>query len=220
MARRFYERGKSAQSSPVSGRERAASRTMVPPILLTQNRHPHRRWRGRWRGRFAVLDPTRSLPGAAFCFSGSGGQDDTCTAYRRAKGRTRMERRSGRNPTDQSRTGGCPGRAGSTRRLRAAGELCRAKPLRLFHDRKGMVAGGAGRRKGGKGLRQDKRNGAMASGHHAISSCLHILFSAFRYGAIFGGMALWLPQPIASSRYFMAPGQVWRLSDGAVDRHG
>lgn len=39
-ARRPDERKKSAQSFPVSGRQQAASRTMVPPILLTQNRHP------------------------------------------------------------------------------------------------------------------------------------------------------------------------------------
>jgi uncharacterized membrane protein len=44
--------------------ERAASRTTVPPILLAQNRHPHRRS----RGRCAVLDPARSMPGAALSF--------------------------------------------------------------------------------------------------------------------------------------------------------
>jgi hypothetical protein len=48
---------------------------MVPPILPPppfrfaplqhrQNRHPHRRW----RGRFAVLDPARSAPGDALVF--------------------------------------------------------------------------------------------------------------------------------------------------------
>jgi hypothetical protein len=48
---------------------------MVPPILppppfrfaplqRRQNRHPHRRW----RGRFAVLDPARSAPGDTLVF--------------------------------------------------------------------------------------------------------------------------------------------------------
>ncbi len=70
------EREISAQSSPVSGMDRTASRTMGPhhfswairhqccdPSVTApkKNRDPHRRW----RGRFAVLDPARSTPGRA-----------------------------------------------------------------------------------------------------------------------------------------------------------
>lgn|GEM_PF-2039870 len=199
----FYERGKSAQSCPASGRERAASRTMVPPILLTQNRHPHRRW----PGRFAVLDPTRSLPGAASCLSGSGGGDDTCAAYRRALGRTRLERRSGRNPADQSRTGGCPCRTGWPRRLRVVSGRCPRIPLCLSHARKGGSRAKVGRGKGKKGLRQDQRNGAMPCGLHAITHCLHILFSCLRLGAISGSMAPGRSQHADLLGYSMAP---WR----------
>jgi len=74
------EREISAQHCPVSGMDRAASRTtpdtiffgLARPVLhpLTwraaeKNRARHRRW----RGRFAVLDPARSIPGAASCLS-------------------------------------------------------------------------------------------------------------------------------------------------------
>ena len=48
----------SARACPVSGREQTASRTTVPPILLTQNRLPHHRS----RGRFAVPDSRRRCP--------------------------------------------------------------------------------------------------------------------------------------------------------------
>lgn len=91
------KRRKSAQSYPSSGMDRAASRTTVPPILLTQNRLPHRRW----RGRSAVPDPARSMPGDAPVFRESGGDDGTSAAYRRASGRTFMERRSSRNRVHQ-----------------------------------------------------------------------------------------------------------------------
>ena len=51
-------------------------------------------------------------------------------------------------------------------------------PLHLFL----LLEGGAGSEERsvieGMGLRQDERNGAMPSGHHAISRCLHIVFSA------------------------------------------
>jgi len=72
------EREISAQHCPVSGMDRAASRTtpdtiffgLARPVLhpLTwraaeKNRARHRRW----RGRFAVLDPARSIPGAPSC---------------------------------------------------------------------------------------------------------------------------------------------------------
>jgi len=46
------------------GAERAASRTTGPHHFASQNRDPHRRW----RGRFAVLDPARSTPGDGFIF--------------------------------------------------------------------------------------------------------------------------------------------------------
>ncbi len=216
MAGRFNERRKSAQSCPVSGGGRAASRTMVPPILLSQNRHPHRRW----RGRFAVLDPTRPLPGAASCLSGSGGKDDASAAYRRTAGRTRMERRSGRNPADQGRTGGRPGRPGSTRWLRATREGCPAIPLRLFHDRGQGVWSECGLRKSRKGRRQDKRNGAMSSGHRAITLCLHIIFLGFCYGATFGLRAPWLPQQAELTRYFMAPWLFLHALPRRSRRHG
>jgi hypothetical protein len=209
------ERGKSAQSFPVSDRQQAASRTMVPPILLTQNRHPHRRW----RGRFAVLDPARSLPGAASCLSGSGGQNDTSAAYRRASGRTRMERGSCRNSADHGRTGGRPGGTGSTRWLRRDWKRP-AMPLHLFL----LLEGGAGSGErsviGGMGLRQDKRNGARPSGHHAITPCLHNVFFAFRHGATFSLMAPCRLQYIEMSRYYMAPWLHRRLPFHWVRSHG
>ena len=215
MALRLVERKKSAQSFPVSGRQQAASRTMVPPILLTQNRHPHRRW----RGRFAVLDPARSLPGEASCLSGSGGQNDTSAAYRRASGRTRMERGSSRNSADQGRTGGRLGGTGSTRWLRRDWKRP-AMPLHLFL----LLEGGAGSEERsvieGMGLRQDERNGAMPSGHHAISRCLHIVFSDFWYGATVGDMVLWPVQAAELRPFLMAPWLLWRAPPGQVSRHG
>lgn len=209
------ERGKSAQSFPVSDRQQAASRTMVPPILLTQNRHPHRRW----RGRFAVLDPARSLPGAASCLSGSGGQNDTSAAYRRASGRTRMERRSSRNSADQGRTGGGPGDTRSTRWLGRNWERT-AMPLHLSLLLEGWAGPGAGAVVGEMGLRQDKRNGAMPSGHHAITLCLHIVFSAFCHGATLCRMAPCRPQYIELMRYFMALWLVCSLPARWARRHG
>lgn len=214
-ARRPDERKKSAQSFPVSGRQQAASRTMVPPILLTQNRHPHRRW----RGRFAVLDPARSLPGEASCLSGSGGQNDTSAAYRRASGRTRMERGSSRNSADQGRTGGRLGGTGSTRWLRRDWKRP-AMPLHLFL----LLEGGAGSEERsvieGMGLRQDKRNGAIPSGHHAINICLHIVFSDFRHGATFGSMAPNLFQVAEFRRFIMAPRLLWCVPLRQACRHG
>ncbi|WP_449472570.1 hypothetical protein [Sphingobium chungangianum] len=47
-----------------TGVERAASRTTGPHHFASQNRCPHRRW----RGRFAVLDPARSTPGDGLIF--------------------------------------------------------------------------------------------------------------------------------------------------------
>lgn len=88
----------SAQFHPVSGMDRTASSTMVPPILLPQNRHPHRRW----RGRCAVLDPVRSIPGAAFRLSHDGGNHDSRTAYRGTTRRASRHHRSSRNSPDRS----------------------------------------------------------------------------------------------------------------------
>ena len=209
------ERGKSAQSFPVSDRQQAASRTMVPPILLTQNRHPHRHW----RGRFAVLDPARSLPGAASCLSGSGGQNDTSAAYRRASGRTRMERRSSRNSADQGRTGGGPGDTRSTRWLGRNWERP-AMPLHLSLLLEGWAGPGAGAVVGEMGLRQDKRNGAMPSGHHTITLCLHIVFSDFRHGATFGHMAPCLSQDTELRWFPMAPCLFWCLPPHWGRGHG
>src|SRR3546814_7199304 len=81
-----------SQFHPVSGMDRTASRTMVPPILLPQNRHPHRRW----RGRYAVLDPVHSLPGAALRLSHDGGNHDSRTTYRGTARRASLHHRSGR----------------------------------------------------------------------------------------------------------------------------
>ena len=217
-AQRYTERGKSAQSCPVSGRDRTASRTMVPPILLAQNRHPHRRW----RGRFAVLDPVRSLPGDASCLTGSGGQDDTCAAYRRASGRTRMERRSFRNPADQSRTGGRPGAAGSSKAggLTAGSGRHRQMLLRPTHDREwGIGALRSRAEKGGQG-RQDERNGAMPFGHHAITLCLHIVFSDLGHGATVVGMAPTLIQDAEFRWFSMVPWLPLRVPSHWGRRHG
>lgn len=216
MAWRFPERRKSAQSYPVSGRGQAASRTMVPPILLAQNRHPHRRC----RGRFAVLDPTRPLPGASSCLSGSGGKNDSSAAYRRTAGRTRMERRSGRNPANQGRTGGRPGRQGSTRWLMADWEQRLAKLPRPFHDRERGFGAGAGPWDSRNGLRQDKRNGAMPCGHHTITHCLHIILSQLWHGATVEGMAPWWVQAAELVRFPMAPWLLWCAASYRVRRDG
>lgn len=92
----------SAQFHPESGMDRTASRTMVPPILLTQNRHPHRRW----RGRCAVLDPARSIPGAALRLSHDGGNHDGRTAHRGTARRALRHHRSSRNSPDRSGVAG------------------------------------------------------------------------------------------------------------------
>lgn len=113
------EREISAQGNPVSGMDRTASRTIVPPILpppplrcaplrQRQNRHPHRRW----RGRFAVLDPARSMPGAPSCLLRAGGNHGSRTAYRRTARRASEHQRRDRNPADRGRVAGRPGRAG------------------------------------------------------------------------------------------------------------
>lgn len=112
-----------AQHCPVSGMDRAASRTMGPhhfswaiehrcfnPSVTApkKNRDPHRRW----RGRFAVLDPARSIPGAASCLSQAGGNHGSRTAHRRTARRTPEHQRQGRIAADQGRAGGRAGRTG------------------------------------------------------------------------------------------------------------
>lgn len=201
------ERGISAQLCPVSGMERSASRTMVPPILLAQNRHPHRRW----RGRFAVLDPARSMPGAAPVLRRSGGDDGTSAAYRRASGRAFVERRRDRNRTDQGRTGRRAGRAGTRASASLTGQWERRQEPSL--PALFMVAGGggfgsSGAVSGGRRVRQDERNGAMPCGHPAITFCLHILFCRFLDGAILAGIAPCLPQGRRFPPIFVAPSAV------------
>lgn len=197
------ERRISAQLGPVSGMERAASRTTVPPILLAQNRHPHRRS----RGRCAVLDPARSMPGAAPVFRRSGGDDGTSAAYRRASGRACMERRQAGNRADQGRTGSRAGRAGTAAQTRLTGAWGRRQASLSAIV---MIAGegtGRGRRtfSGGWRLRQDQRNGVMPCGHRAVTSCLHILFSKIADSAIWAGMAPYLAQRRGFWGFVMAP---------------
>ncbi len=105
----------SAQSCPVSGMDRAASRTTPDTIfsgfpasvfyllgkrLAGKNRARHRRW----RGRFAVLDPARSMPGAPSCLLRSGGNHVSRTTYRRTARRASEHQRQGRTPADRGRT--------------------------------------------------------------------------------------------------------------------
>ncbi len=194
----------SARACPVSGRQQPASRTTVPPILLTQNRLPHRRS----RGRFAVPDPACSLPESAPVFTRSGGDHGTSAAYRRASGRTCVERRSCGDRADRGRTGGRPAGAG------AASE----RPLIGVRERRGsasfpsrsMVGCGDGEgwrsaRSGGGGVRQDERNGAMPCGLLAITPCLHILFAVFGDGAIEQAMAPCIAETRGLLRFNMAP---------------
>lgn len=203
----FGERRISARDCPVSGMDRAASRTTPDTIFsgstrlafrslvrcpAGKNRARHRRS----RGRFAVLDPTRSIPGAACIFRRSGGDDDHSAAYRRASGRTVMERRSSRNPADRGRI---TSRTGGTRTAATGG-------LTVFKERRrpasfpafSMIAAKAGRRRTGafprgERVRQDQRNGAMPFGQSAITYCLHIIFSMIADGAIREAMA---PYPV------------------------
>lgn len=218
ITRRYLERKISAQSCSLSGMDRAASRTMVPPILHSQNRHPHRRY----RGRFAVLDPARSMPGAPSYLSGSGGQNANSTAYRRASGRTRMERRPGRNTSDQGRTQGRAGRTGSPE----AGGLItgsgrhRKVPPRFPDDRARSIGGAGDRMWTGNRVRQDKRNGAIPSGYHAITLCLHIVFSCIRHGATSGGMAPYFRQHAELVRCSLALWPSCSLLASRCVRHG
>lgn len=117
------EREISAQSCPVSGMDRTASRTtpdtifsgcpasvLRPPswCLAGKNRARHRRW----RGRFAVLDPVRSIPGAPSCLSGSGGNHVSRTANRRTPGRASEHHRHEGIASDRGRVNGGGGRSG------------------------------------------------------------------------------------------------------------
>lgn len=121
------EREISAQSCPVSGMDRTASRTTPDTIfsgfpalafhlsawcLAGKNRARHRRY----RGRFAVLDPARSIPGAPSCLSRSGGNHVSRTAYRRTAVRASEQQRRRRNPADRGRVDGGAGRSGEAGR--------------------------------------------------------------------------------------------------------
>lgn len=194
----------SARACPVSGREQTASRTTVPPIFLTQNRLPHRRS----RGRFAVPDPVCSLPESAPVFTRSGGDHGTSAAYRRASGRTCVERRSCGDRADRGRTGSRSAGAG------AASE----RPLIGVRERRGsasfpsrsMVGCGDGEgwrsaRSGEGGVRQDERNDAMPCGLLAITPCLHILFAVLVDGAIRRAMAPCIAETRGLLRFYMAP---------------
>lgn len=211
---RIYDR-----DCPVSGMDRAASRTtpdtifsgsarLVPPSLVWRLAGKNRARHRRSRGRFAVLDPARSIPGAASIFRRSGGDDDHSATYRRASGRTVMERRSGRNPADQGRIASRTGRTGTaaTGGLTEFGERRRPASFPAFS----MIAARAGRgRMGafprGERVRQDQRNGAMPFGHTAITHCLHIIFWMIADGAIREAMA---PYPVKAPGFLgfsMAP---------------
>lgn len=120
------EREISAQSSPVSGMDRTASRTTPDTIfsgcpasvfrpspwcLAGKNRARHRRS----RGRCAVLDPARSIPGAPSCLSGSGGNHVSRTANRRTARRASEHHRHEGIAPDRGRTDGgrqCAGETG------------------------------------------------------------------------------------------------------------
>lgn len=167
------EREISDQSFPVSGMNRTASRTMVPPILLTQNRHPHRRW----RGRFAVPDPARSIPGATSCLSDSGGNHGFGTAYRGTTCRACEHQRHSRNSADQGGTGGGAGGTGpalaGTRLIRhadgrssAAGALLLLSLCSRMADLLGFRAFEAGRSRRAR-LKLDPASGIKSlSAHH------------------------------------------------------
>lgn len=194
----------SARACPVSGREQTASRTTVPPILLTQNRLPHRRS----RGRFAVPDPVCSLPESAPVFTRSGGDHGTSAAYRRASGRTCVERRSCGDRADRGRTGSRSAGAGAPSKwpLIGAGER---RGSASFPSRS-MV--GCGHREGWRnarlgegGVRQDERNGAMPCGLLAITPCLYILFVVLVDGAIEQAMAPCVAETLGLLRFYMAP---------------
>lgn len=167
------EREISDQSFSVSGMDRTDSRTMVPPILLTQNRHPHRRW----RGRFAVPDPPRSIPGAPSCLSDSGGNHGFGTAYRRTACRACEHQRRSRNSADRGRIDGGAGGTGPalaaarlTRhgdgRSGAAGALLLLSPCSRMADSLGFRAFEAGRSRSAR-LKLDPAGGIKSlSAHH------------------------------------------------------
>ena len=194
----------SARACPGSGREQTASRTTVPPILLTQNRLPHRRS----RGRLAVPDPACSLPESDPVFTRSGGDHGTSTAYRRASGRTCVERRSCGDRADRGRTGGRSAGAGATSGWPLIG--ARERRGSASFPSRSMV--GCGHREGWRsarsgegGVRQDERNGAMPCGLHAITLCLYIFFAVLGDGAIRQAMAPCIAEALGLPRFSMAP---------------
>jgi len=113
------EREISAQTCPVSVRERAASRTTGPHHFFRRsgvgsspaaswrarkNRDPHRR-SAVAALRSAILDPTRSLPGGDIVFLKSGGDDGALRSYPGTAGRAVGMLRCGRGSTDRTRIG-------------------------------------------------------------------------------------------------------------------
>lgn len=194
----------SARACPVSGRQQPASRTTVPPILLPQNRLPHRRS----RGRFAVPDPACSLPECAPVFTRSGGYHGTSAAYRRASGRTCVDRRSCGDRADRGRTGGRSAGAGATSGWPLIG--ARERRGSASFPSRSMVGCGDGEGwkrtwSGGGGVRQDERNGAMPCGLLAITYCLHILFQDLYNGAIRQAIAPCIAETLGLLRFYMAP---------------
>lgn len=160
-------RGESRLSSrtfPLCDMDQATSRTTPgaifscdpAPVLLSsglcgagKNRARHRRS----RGRCAVLDPACSTSRPASFFRRSGGDYDTSGPYRRASGRTRMERRSSRNCADRGRIAGRSGGAGTTAKGHGLtlgsdveGRRSRPSPCSWWHD--GAGGGGAFRGEG------------------------------------------------------------------------
>lgn len=174
------ERGKSAQVSPVSGMERAASRTtpdmiffgstasiLFPPgpRVAEKNHVRHRRW----RGRFAVLDPARSMPGPTSCLSGSGGDDDTRTAYRRTARRACEHHGRQGIAADRGRVEGCAGEAGTTR-LTGGGSGADSASLPAFFMFAQGAGEGIGGRRGRKARSKHWRHALRAPRHKFLSA--------------------------------------------------
>jgi len=148
----------SSRTFPLCDMDQAASRTTPgaifscdpAPVLLSpglcdagKNRARHHRS----RGRCAVLDPACSTPRPASVFRRSGGDYDTSGPYRRASGRTRMERRSSRNRADRGRIARGSGGTGATAKWRgltfgSGAEGRRSSPSPCSWRRHGTGGGG------------------------------------------------------------------------------
>lgn len=192
--------GISAQLCPSSGMDRTASRTTVPPIFMAQNRHPHRRW----RGCFAVPDPARSIPGAAPDLQQSGGDDGPNAAYRRASGRTGVERRSGRDRADYVSAGSGAGRTEAAAKIGLT-DIRQASFHAIFLNAQERNRAEDEALSEGRSVRQDQRNGAMPHRHSVITSCLHIVFRNAADGAIAGLMVPPMTHPVEIACLFIAP---------------